>query len=276
VAVNKNVNLFSNNLKRRAMKYYVVCNWKMNPSSFDKAKGLIDCYNKTLRSRKSKNGNTVKLIVFPPFVYFQLIDERRSKAIELGAQDIFWKGSGPYTGKISASMVKEIGAQFVIVGHSSLRRLGDSEEVVNMKIREALKKNLTPIVFVGTYDYAKETRSVSSNFSAEEINKMIFTYEPVEAVGTLNPAPSDKVARAIREIKKIIYKRFRRKNFWGLVSLGGRKYLIPKPMILYGGSIDPNNCETYLHDTDVGGFVIGRESLKPKSIEKIIEKIENY
>ena len=259
------------------MTYYVVCNWKMNPSSFDKAKEFIGHYNKIASSKKgAKAKNAVKLIVCPPFVYFQLFDEKRSRRIELGAQDIFFKDAGPYTGKISSKMVKEFGAQFVIVGHSALRRMGDNEEIVNIKIRESLKKGLTPVVCVGTFDYFRETRNIINSFSAEEVNKMVFAYEPIEAVGTLHPASPEKTAKVVREIKKMIYKRFKRKGFLGLVNLGGKKYLVPKPPILYGGSVNPANCELYLHNTDISGFVIGAESLRPEGIKKIVEKIEAY
>ncbi len=258
------------------MKYYLVCNWKMNPSSFDKAKDLILNYNKLFRSKRGKKNNDTQIILCPPYVYFQLLDEKRSKNIKLGAQDIFWEGAGPYTGQISAKMVREFGAEYVLVGHSELRRVGNNEEIINVKIREALRKHIIPIVCVGYSDHIKETKSIISNFSAEEVNRIIFAYEPVEAVDTLNPASFEKVSKSVREIKKIIFGRFKRKNFWGLINIGGKKRLIPRPAILYGGSVNPSNCEQYLYNADISGFVIGRESLKPENIKKIAEKMEKY
>jgi len=269
--------IFAFNIKGGLMKYYLVCNWKMNPYSFNKAKELIISYNKLFRSKKKKSKkNLIEIIICPPYLYFQLVDERRSKAIKLGAQDIFWESKGPYTGKISARMIKEFGAEYVIIGHSELRRLGDTENLVNMKIREALKRNIIPLVCIGYDNYLKELKSVVNSFSADEINRMIFAYEPIEAIGTGMPASIQEVERAVKEMKKTIYKRFRRKYFLGLVRLGGKKSFIPRPPILYGGSVNPENCEMYIHNIDIQGFVIGKESLKPESIKKIAEKIASY
>lgn len=258
------------------MKYYIVCNWKMNPASFDRARELIFSYNKLFHSpRKREKANKIEAIVCPPFLYFQLLDEKRSKAIKLGAQNIFWTSSGNHTGQISAKMIRDFGGEFVLIGHSELRRVGDDDKIVNAKAREALKKNLTPIVCVGFSDLAREVRNIVNNFSAEEVNSMIFAYEPVEAVGTGKAVLSERVKKATYEIRKIIYRRFKRRSFWGLVQLGGKKHLIPHPPILYGGSVDNSNCSGYIEKSDIDGFVIGKESLNPEGVKKIVKKIEN-
>jgi len=268
-------NIQKQTFKGGLMKHYIVCNWKMSPSSFAKTKVLVAQYNKVLKpSKKAKIGNEVDIVICPPFLYFQYIDEKRNKHLKLGAQNVFWQGKGPYTGQISAAMVKEFGAGFVIVGHTELRRLGDTEEMVFLKIREVLKQGLTPIVCVGYSDWLKEVRNLITNFSAEEINKMMIAYEPREAIGSETALPAQKVAHVTYTIKKLIYKRFKRKRFLGIVGIGSQKELIPKPPLLYGGGVTAENFMSYINEGGVQGFMVGRESLKPDSIAKMSQKLE--
>ena len=164
----------------------------------------------------------------------------------------------------------------MLVGHSELRYLGDSDKIVIAKIRETLKMDMTPIVCVGYRNYLKETRNVISNFSADEVNRMIFAYEPLEAVGAGRPISSEKVGHVVRSIKGMIFRRFRKKYLLGMVGLGGSTVQVPKPPILYGGDVTTENFKEYLEISELSGFVIGRESMKPESVEKIVRKIESY
>ncbi|MBI2448172.1 triosephosphate isomerase [Candidatus Microgenomates bacterium] len=247
----------------------------MSPSSFAKAKGLMAAYNKALTGRKNqKSQGKAEVIICPPFLYFQMVDERRSRLMHLGAQNVFWKGQGPYTGQISARMVNEFGAEYVLVGHSESRRLGDTDVIVATKVREILKNNMTPIICVGYKDFVRETKSIVNNFSAEEIGNMFFAYEPIGSIGTLKPAHPEQVGKAIRSIKNIIFRRFRRKYFFGMVGIGGSKNMVPQPVVLYGGSINGENFRDYLEMSELSGFIIGRESFRPESLKKMVQKIE--
>ena len=251
------------------MRYYFICNWKMNPASFGKARSLLNEYNKLFVPNKKERWLDKKVVVCPPFLYFQLFDQYRARSIHLGAQNIFWKSRGNYTGQVSAKMIKDFGSEYVIVGHSELREAGDNEYLIREKIREALKFSITPIICVGYNDYIKETLNILNSFLAEEINRMIFAYEPVEAIGSNNPISPERVEEVIHGMKKLIYRKFRKKLFARLFGLGGRKNLIPHPAILYGGSINLQNYKNYLRVPDLGGFVIGRESLNPVNIKEI-------
>ena len=241
----------------------------MYPSSFDKARSLLTDYNKLFTPTKKENWINKKIVICPPAPFFQLFDEKRLRTIKLGSQNIFWKSAGNFTGQISARMAKDFGAEYVIIGHSELRVNGDSDLVINLKIKEALKYYITPVVCVGHKDFLRETLNVLNSFSAEEVGKMIFAYEPVEAVGSNNPEDPVKVGKAIRQMKKLIYQRFRKKFFVRVFGLGGNKNPIPKPAILYGGSINAQNYKNYTSISDLGGFVIGRESLNPTNIKEI-------
>jgi len=250
------------------LKYYFICNWKMYPSSFNKARALLSDYNKLFVSTKKENWINKKIVICPPAPFFQLFDEKRLNTIKLGSQNIFWKSAGNFTGQISARMVKDFGAEYAIIGHSELRSNGDTDLIVNLKIKEALKYYIIPIVCVGYKDFLRETLNVLNSFSAEEVNKLIFAYEQYESIGSINPESPEKVERAIHQIKKLVYQRFRKKFFVKVFGLGGKNN-IPKPAILYGGSVNAANYKKFLTIPDLGGFIIGRESLNPANIKEI-------
>mgnify|MGYP001589745616 CR=1 FL=1 len=260
------------------MRSYIVCNWKMHPSSFDKARELLGAYNKLFRvSRGKQSGGSLvtQIVICPPFLYFQLFDEKRGRNISLGAQNIFFRdGEGSYTGQISARMVREFGAEYVLIGHGEVRRLGEGSSSILLKVQHALRRGIKPIICVGYQDHVRETRHIITHFSADEVQKMIFAYEPTDAVGTGNPETPEVVARAVHDIKRLIFKRFKKKYFLGLVGIGGSKYLVPRPPILYGGSVTPDNYKRYIANSDVDGFVIGKESLNAESIKKIADALE--
>lgn len=256
------------------MRYYLICNWKMNPSSYDKARTLLTAYNKILSSNKRERWANKRVVVCPPYLYFHLFDEQRARMIKLGAQDVFWKSGGSYTGKVSAKMAKDFGVEYAIIGHSELRIMGDNNLIVNLKIKEALRNGITPVVCVGYKDYRIETRNIVGAFSAEEVNRMIFAYEPYDAIGSKNPASVDRVALSIRQIRKVIVRKFRRKAVLKFVGLGSKKDIIPRPAILYGGSVSVENYKEFLTIPDLNGFVLGRESLKPQSVNEIIVNMD--
>jgi len=241
----------------------------MYPSSFGRARSLLADYNKLFVPTKKENWINKKIIICPPSPFFQLFDEKRIHTIKLGSQNVFWKSTGNYTGQISARMAKDFGVEYAIIGHSELRTNGDTDILVNLKVKEALKYYITPIICVGYKDYLRETQNVLNSFSSEEVNKMILAYEPIEAIGSNNPENPERVERAIRQIKKIIYQRFRKKFFVKMFGLGGNKNNIPRPAILYGGSVNAQNYKKFLSIPDLSGFVIGRESLNPVNVKEI-------
>uniref|UniRef100_A0A7C4R614 Triosephosphate isomerase n=1 Tax=candidate division CPR3 bacterium TaxID=2268181 RepID=A0A7C4R614_UNCC3 len=257
------------------MRYYFICNWKMNPTSFAKAKSLLNDYNKIFTPSKKEKWINKKIIVCPSFLNFQLFDQNRSRTIHLGSQDIFWSSKINSTGKISAKMIKDFGAEYVIIGHSELRSNGDNEFIIREKIKESLRFGITPVVCLGYRDYIKELLTIINNFLPEEINKMILAYEPREFIGSDNSANPKKVEEAVRNIKKIIYRKFKRNILFRFFSLGSKRNTIPRPAIIYGGSVNIVNYTDYINIPDLGGFIIGRESLNPENIKHIATNFDS-
>ncbi|NOY35420.1 MAG: triose-phosphate isomerase [bacterium] len=255
------------------MRKIIIANWKMNPQSLEEAKSI---FNGTKRAAaKLKKTLTV---VCPPFVYLSTLGSSISKgklSFQAGAQDLFWKEKGSYTGEISAEMLKSVGAKYVIVGHSERREyFGESNDIVNKKIKAGLKAGLNVVLCVGEKDrepgvflrYIKdEIEEGLKGIQRVFLKKLIIAYEPIWAIGKKGPAadsPEDVLQMSIY-IKKI------------LLPIAGKE-LMPKIPILYGGSVNPKNAEGFLRDAGVQGLLIGHESLVPEhfgEILKIAEKI---
>ncbi|GAG06646.1 unnamed protein product, partial [marine sediment metagenome] len=121
------------------MKKLIIANWKCNPVSVKKAEKDLNIIDKGVKKTKHE------VVVCAPFIYLF----SKVKNIKLGAQDCFWKETGPYTGEISALMLKNIDVKYVIIGHSERRALGETEEIIEKKLRGALKVGLIPILCIG-------------------------------------------------------------------------------------------------------------------------------
>ena len=180
--------MLTNNSKPK----YIVANWKMNPASFDKADSLIKTIKKGI-----KNSDNLKIIICPPAVYLSKI--KTNSSFELGIQNIFWEDEGAYTGEISAVIAKNLKIKHTIIGHSERRKyLNETDEMVNLKIKSALKNNLSPILCVGETLKEKQKDRASeiitnqlktafrgiSNLQSSYPNICI-AYEPNWAIGTV-------------------------------------------------------------------------------------------
>ncbi|MBU4536695.1 triose-phosphate isomerase, partial [Patescibacteria group bacterium] len=179
-----------------------------------------------------------------------------------------------WTGKISAKMLKNIGSEFVILGHSEMRKLGEGNEEINTKIKLALKNKLTPILCIGENARDEEgkyfavleeqlsnaLKGVGPNFS----NKIIIAYEPIWAIGKAAKKiiKSEELLQTIIFIKKVLVDKY------GTKSIGEIK-------ILYGGSVNPINAEDLIQNTNINGFLVGRDSLIPKNFNLICKIVEN-
>ncbi|MBI3632225.1 MAG: triose-phosphate isomerase [Candidatus Vogelbacteria bacterium] len=246
-------------------KKLVVGNWKMNPLTYKEAEDLyLSIWDGV---GKCKN---VNVAITVPLVFLRGLSLIKKSNVSLGAQDCFPGEIGPFTGAVSVRMIKELGVQFVIIGHSERRAMGDSDQLINEKIKSALLNNLKVVVCVGesirdeSGDYLNFIKNQLitdlSKVKRNLLKNLMVAYEPVWAIGkdALRPAvPEDAVEVAIF-IKKVISEIF------------GRAVGIKVPVI-YGGSVDPKNCGNYLHDGVINGFLVGRASL---SSEKFLEIIK--
>ena len=237
---------------------YVIANWKMNGiSSFKK---IFIATNKHLKSKNLKKPN---VIVCPPFTLINSLALYKKSRIKIGAQDTHEESSGAYTGCISSDMIKDIGAEFVIIGHSERRQYFHEDiKLLSKKILAAHDANLKVIFCIGELKseiknrisvLRKQLKSLPDNLDPK---KLIIAYEPVWAIGTgLTPTLKqiDQIHASIRTILKS------NPRFSKNVS------------ILYGGSVNAKNASEILSLDNVDGALVGGASLKIKEFCKIID-----
>lgn len=245
----------------------IIANWKMNPQTMRAATRIFKS-TEAVASKLKK----IKTIICPPFVYLSNLQSSSQNKLVLGAQDIFWTDKKTsYTGEISAPMLKELGAKYVIIGHSERRtHLGETDEIINKKIKYALASGMKAIFCIGERERDKEGDYL--NFIKKEIlhglsgvpkklfKNLIIAYEPIWAIGksSKNADTPENVFTMVIYIKRI------------LVSIAGRDIADNIP-ILYGGSVDTKNTAGYLEKGKVDGLLIGHKSLIPKEFNEILK-----
>jgi len=243
----------------------IIANWKMNPGSFAEADNLI----KSIKNGIKKSEN-VSVVICPPAVYLSKI--KPNAKLELGIQNIFWENRGAYTGEISAKMAKNLGANYAIIGHSERRiYLGETDEMINLKIKSALENNLNPILCIGETLKEKKQDKTSEviirqlelafkNISKFQIpnSKFQAAYEPIWAIGTGITPAVDEIMSAALLIRKIITKLYDRET-------------AEKISILYGGSVDSGNAYDFVRKANTDGLLIGGVSLNASEFARIVE-----
>jgi triosephosphate isomerase len=216
----------------------------------------------------------VELVIAPPFVYLSAVGSILRNAV-LGAQNLFGEEakSGPYTGEISALQLRRLGVKYVIVGHSERRALGESDEIINKKIKTALGEGLGVILCVG--EPKRESGIKSSKLKKEKSyvkrqllkdligicgsrlkirHPFVVAYEPVWAIGTGRADKPEEAAEMIKFIKNVLKTK--------IPGLNAR--------VLYGGSVNAKNASGFLNQREIEGALVGGASLKIKEFRKII------
>lgn len=246
-------------------KKIIIANWKMNPVSEKEAQKLF----LSIKNVASKLLN-VQTIICPPFVYLNTLNKLfKGHRIAVGAQDVFYKNTGSFTGMISADMLKDNGIKYAIVGHSERRSLGETNEIVNQKIKLLLQADIVPIVCVGEvvrdeeakhFDFLKnEILNSLDGVSAGSLENIIIAYEPVWAIST-NSAGVAMNSQDIHEMtiftKKVLSDKY------------GMKVVLPK--ILYGGSVNVENVEDLIMNGNIDGLLVGKASLSVNDFKEIL------
>lgn len=222
--------------------------------------------------RNLYNIEDVDIVVCPPFTALsELAEMLIDSNINLGAQDIFWEEKGAFTGEISAAMLRNAGARFVIIGHSERRQyFNETNETVNKKLKAALKAELIPIVCVGERLQERETNKTFEvvedhilnglkDINQKDILNVIIAYEPVWAIGTgknATPQQAEEVHKFIRDRLSRVYS----KDSASLIR------------IQYGGSVTPENISSLMSEPDLDGALVGGASLKIDSFTDIVRK----
>jgi triosephosphate isomerase len=248
-------------------RFLIAGNWKMNLSlaaSLELAEGL----------KKAADGiNNLDIAVCPPSIYVQPVAAAlKNSNISVGAQNVYFEKEGAFTGEISVGMLKDVGCQYVILGHSERRHiLGESSEIVNLKTHAVLAAGLTPIVCVGELLKEREAgttelviqRQFDGSFSgvtADNFRKCVIAYEPVWAIGTGKVATPEQAEEVHATIRKMIEKNY-------------NKEIAETVRIQYGGSVNDKNAKEILAKPNVDGALVGGASLKVDPFLGIIKSV---
>ena len=242
-------------------------NWKMNLNHLE----AIAVAQKLVYGLDDKDYDAVDVAIIPPFTDIRsiqtLVDGDRLR-LQYGAQDLSPNVSGAFTGDIAGSMLKKLGCTYVVVGHSERRAIhGESDALINRKLKAALANELTPIFCVGEelaireagthVSYViRQVRAGLVGFSKPELKKIVIAYEPVWAIGTgktATPEDAQEVCAAIRE---------------EIESIAAPE-IAANMRILYGGSVKPSNIVEIMKKSDIDGALIGGASLDPEELAKI-------
>ena len=242
----------------------VAGNWKMNMTPAE-ARQLAAAMRPGLSSIAG-----VEKVLCPPFVDLVPVAEViQGTDLRLGAQDLYPKDAGAYTGEISPVMLKEV-CQYVILGHSERRQyFGESDEFVNRKVKAALAHGLTPIVCVGesleqnergqTADFVSgQVRAVFSDLSGEEALRLVMAYEPIWAIGTGRAATASGASEVIGGVVRAT-----------IAELYGREVAV-QLRIQYGGSVTAKNARELFSQPDIDGALVGGASLKAEEFVAIV------
>jgi len=240
---------------------YFIANWKMYGNLQS-----LNTLDKVIKFSKSKEIKKGRLIYCPPYTLMSsFLKKFQNCLIDIGAQNCHESDDfGPHTGFINAKMLKNVGANYVIIGHSENREKGETDKIINQKIRSAIRSKLKVIFCIGETLKQKrngKTKSVLQKqikFGLDKVNKktnLFIAYEPVWSIGT------GKIPK-MKDLKQTV--KFIKNQF---------KFKIPK--ILYGGSVNPQNIKDLREIKELDGFLIGGASQNPKKFIDIVKKTYN-
>lgn len=246
----------------------IVGNWKMNPETPERAREIFRAV-----SRQAKKNKAVDVIICPPAAFLSLFKNPSVKNFSLGAQDVFWEKSGPFTGEVSPTMIAALGASFSIIGHSERRALGETDAEVARKVLVAIRSGLKVILCVGErerdaggayFEFIKnQIKNSLQGARPSDLKQLIVAYEPVWAIGksfkdAMRPSEIHEMSLFIKKI---------------LSDMFGKDMALAVP-IIYGGSAEAQNTRAILSEGQVDGLLVGHKSLVPEDFIEII-KIAN-
>ncbi|MGB9867129.1 MAG: triose-phosphate isomerase [Bacillota bacterium] len=241
----------------------IAANWKMNMD-------VCSAWQYLERLKKAWKPSSQRVVIFPPFTLLWLVGMGlQGTGVELGAQDVFWEATGSFTGEVSPLMIKEIGCNWVIVGHSERRNiLLETDQMVAKKARAAVDNGLTPIICVGESWEEKQSglgeaklrhqvNAALSGFSAHEVDKLVIAYEPIWAIGTGRAAAPEDAAWAASLIRGTA------SDLWGDRAAARLR-------VLYGGSVKPATAGDFGARPELDGMLVGGASLNPHDFAGVI------
>ncbi len=250
---------------RGAAKALLAANWKMNPVNAGDALDLV----RGVMPAATEHPELVEVALFPPYPWLLGVSELlETTTVKLGAQDCFWELSGAYTGEVSPAMLKGW-CQWVITGHSERRAyLGETDDMVARKTAAALSNELGVIMCVGELDEhyeAGKTDEIVTNqvkaglglCSADDSARLVIAYEPVWAIGSGKSADPEHAYKTMRLIRRVVGE---------MIGAGAAR----KVRVLYGGSVNAKNVESYVELPLCDGCLVGGASLNAEEFSKIV------
>jgi len=244
---------------------YFVANWKM----FGETKN-IKSISRVIELSKLRKFSKAKIVYCPPYtLLYEFVKKLKKTKIEVGAQDCHEANTnGPFTGSINSKMIKNLGCKYVIIGHSENRISGDTNELINKKIKISLSNNLKILFCLGE-NFKEKKNNKTKRILASQINKglkniknienVIISYEPVWSIGSGIVPKHNELKNNILFIKKILNKKSKLKNI----------------KVLYGGSVNPKNVKDLSKIPQIDGFLIGGASQNINKFIDIIKKTFN-
>jgi len=249
-------------------KKVIAGNWKMNMLP-NEAIEYIQAFEPMVKDSKAE------IILCVPYIdLFYCLMNAQGTNIKIGAQNMHFEETGAYTGEVSAKMLKSIGVEYVIIGHSERRQyFNETDQTVNKKIKVAFENELKPIVCVGETLEQREngetekiitsqTRLALDGLTAEQIKNTIIAYEPIWAIGTGKTATSEDANNSIKAIREEL------KKLYG-------ENVSEEVIIQYGGSVKSSNAKELFESSDIDGGLVGGASLKPDEFSKIVNYDNN-
>ena len=244
-------------------KKVIAGNWKMNMLP-NEAIAFIEQITPMVKDTENE------VILCVPYIdlFYSLLSAQKTN-IKIGAQNMHWEEKGAYTGEVSGQMLKSIGVEYVIIGHSERRQyFAETDETVNKKVKAALSNGLKPIICVGeTLEQreqgkaeeiiTKQTMLALEGLAKEQMENVVLAYEPIRAIGTGKTATSEDANNSIKSIRNKV------------AELYGQE-VAEKITILYGGSVKADNAKELFSTTDIDGGLVGGASLKVEEFSKIV------
>lgn len=244
-------------------KPFIAGNWKMFKTTKE-AVAFADAFKKIYQT------SDVQVGVCAPYTQLAaLVDEFKGTGIKVGAQNMHFEKEGAYTGEISAAMLKEIGVEYCVIGHSERRQyFNETDETVNKKLHTAFQNEILPILCVGEvleereagkeFDVVK-TQMVGAlkDLSADQVARLVVAYEPVWAIGTGKTATAEQANEMCGYIRKVV------EDIYG-------DEISEEVIIQYGGSVKPNNATELMNMEEIDGALVGGASLVPEDFIQIV------
>src|SRR5438876_9157556 len=248
-------------------KKIVAANWKMNMTQAESAR-----FVESLLLRDVGEITDVEVVIIPPFTAIAKVTEALGNAqnIKVGAQNMYWKNNGPFTGEISAALLRDLFVHYVVLGHSERRTLfGETDEIVNRKARAAHEATLRPIVCIGETlkqrdkgnvekILALQLRASLKGLNEKELQETVIAYEPVWAIGTGRNATPQQAQEAHAFIRRTLREM-------------SDEATADRIRIQYGGSMKPENARDLMTQPDIDGALVGGASLDPRSFAQIVK-----